>query len=55
MRSFVKIKSFGNGKVSLSFVIMAKSCPSHEFLMWQICLFTLFTKLKSSRKFLNLQ
>ena len=38
MRSFVKIKSSRNGKITLSFVNMTKSCPSREFIMLQICL-----------------
>ena len=55
MRSSVKIKSSPNAEITLSFVNMAKSCLSHEFLMSQICLLTQFAKIKFSRKFSNLQ
>ena len=34
---------------------MGKSCPSREFLASQICLLTLFAKIKFSRKFPDLQ
>ena len=34
----MKKKSLQNGKITLSFVNMAKSCPSHGFFMLQICL-----------------
>ena len=33
------------------FVNMAKSCPSQEFLMSQICLLTLFVKINSRENF----
>ena len=33
MRSFMKVRPFGNGVVTLSFTDVGKSCPSHEFLM----------------------
>ena len=49
LRSFAKIKSSRNGKITLSFTDAGKSCPSCEFLMWQICLLTLFAKIKFSR------
>ena len=55
MRSFVKIKASRNGEITLSFTDICKSCLSREFLMSQICLLTLFTKIKFSRKFPNLQ
>ena len=32
MRSFVKIKPLGNGKISLSFIDIGKSCLNHKFL-----------------------
>ena len=51
MRSFVKIKSSRNGETTLSFVNRAKACPSGAFSTSQICLLTLFTKKKFSRKF----
>ena len=50
----MKIKYSQNGEITLSFVNMAKSCPSHELLMSQICLLMLFVKIKFSLKFLNL-
>ena len=46
--SFVKIKSSRNGEITLSFVNMTKSCPSHEFLTSQICLLMLFAKISES-------
>ena len=52
MRSFSKIKP---SRHTLSVTDVGKSCQSREFLTWQICLLTLFVKIKSSRKFLNLQ
>ena len=55
MWSFVKIKPFPNGKIPLSFTHVGKSCPSCEFLTWQICLLMLFEKIKFSPKFPNLQ
>ena len=55
MRSFVKIKSSRNGEITLSFTDIGKSCPSCEYLTPQICLLTLFTKIKFSRKFPDLQ
>ena len=51
MQSFLKIKSSRNGKITLSFVNMAKSYPSQLFLMSQICLLTLFAKIKFTQKF----
>ena len=45
MRSFVKIKSSRNGEILLSFTNAGKSCPSCEFLMWQICLLMVFAKI----------
>ena len=39
---------------SLSFTDLDKSGPSHEILAWQVGILTLFTKIKFSRKFLNL-
>ena len=55
MRSFVKIKLSQYGEIFLSFTDIGKSCPGREILTWQICLLTLFAKLKFSRKFPNLQ
>ena len=55
MRSFMKIESSQNGEATLSFTDICKSCLSREFLTSQICLLTLFAKIKLSRKFPNLQ
>ena len=48
MRSFVKIKPSRIGNIG-------KSCPVHEFFTSQICLLTLFAKIKLSQKFPNTQ
>ena len=55
LRSFVKIKPSRNDKSTLSFTDVGKSCPSRVFLTLQICLLTLSSKIKFSRKFPNLQ
>ena len=55
MRSFVKIKSSQNAENTLSFTDICKSCTSREFLASQMCLLTLFTKIKLSQKFPDLQ
>ena len=55
MRSFVKIKPSQNGEITLSFIGGGKSCVSRELLTSQICLLTLFAKIRFSRKFANLQ
>ena len=55
MHSFVKIKSSRIGEITLSFTHISKSHPCCEFLMSQICVLTLFAKIKFSRKFPNLQ
>ena len=54
-QSFVKIKSLQNGEITLLFPDEGKLCPSRDILMSQICLFTLFAKIKFSRKFPDLQ
>ena len=54
MRSFVKIKPWRNGEITLSVADIGKSSPSHEFLNGQKCLITPFAKIKFSRKFSNL-
>ena len=51
MRSFVKIKSSRNGENILSFSDIGKSCHSRDFITSQICLFSLFARIKFSRKF----
>ena len=48
MRSFVKTKPSQNGKITLSFTDIGKSCPSHELLTSQICQLTLFATIKFS-------
>ena len=42
-------------RINLSFTDIGKSCPSHDFLTYHICLLTLFAKIKFSRKFPDLQ
>ena len=55
LRSFVKIKSSRNGEINMSFTDKGKSCPCCKVLTSQICLLTLFAKIKFSLKFLDLQ
>ena len=55
MRSFVKIKSSQNAEITLSLTDISKSCPSRELLASQMCLLTLFAKIKFSRKCPDLQ
>ena len=55
MRSFVKIGPSRNNEIPLSFTDVGKSCHSREFSKSQICLLTLFAKIKFSRNFPNLQ
>ena len=50
MRSFVKIKSSQNGKITLLATDIGQSYPSREIFWSQVCLLTLFTKIKFSRK-----
>ena len=47
---FVKIKPSRNGEISLLFTDIGKSCPSREFLMSQVCILTVFAKIKFPRK-----
>ena len=51
----MKIKSLRNSEITLSFTDIGQSCPSHEFLTLQICLLTLFAKIKLLQIFLKLQ
>ena len=51
--NFMKINLLSKGEMTLSSTDAGFSCLSHEFLTWQICLLTLFVKIKFSRKFLN--
>ena len=55
MRSFEKRKPPRNDEITLSFIDIGKFCLSREILTSQICLLTLFAKIKFSRKFLNIQ
>ena len=55
MRSFVKIKSSQNSEITLSTTDIVKSCSRRDFFMSQVCLLTLFAKIKISRKFPDLQ
>ena len=61
---FITVNNFSEGfiftnlrvcEITLSLTDIGKSYPSGEFLTPQICLLTLFTKIKFSRKFPNLQ
>ena len=45
MQSFVKIKPSRNGKITISFIDIGKSCLSHEFFTSPICLLVLFSKI----------
>ena len=55
MWSFMKTISSRNEEITVSFIDVGKVRPSHEFLKLQICLSTLFAKVKFLRKCLNLQ
>ena len=44
-----------NAEITKPFTDISKSCPSREFLASQICLLTLFAKIKFSEKFPVLQ
>ena len=55
MRSFVKIKPSRNGKITLSFIDIGKSCLSREFFHITNMSFNAISKIKFSRKFPNLQ
>ena len=47
MRSFVRIKPARNGKITLLFIYIGKSCLSHKFFKSLICLLMIFPKMKS--------
>ena len=51
MQSFAKVKSSQNGKITLSFTDIGKSCTSRESQTSLICILTLFAKIKISRIF----
>ena len=55
MLSFLKIKSTRNVETTLSFTDKEKSCQGPYFVNVQICLLTLFAKIKFLQKFPNLQ
>ena len=55
MRSFVKIKFSRNGEITLSTTDIGKSNHSREIFRSQVCLLTLFAKVKLSQKFPDLQ
>ena len=50
-----KIKPLQNGKITLSFIDMGKSCLNCNFFTSLICLLMLFAKINFSGKFPNLQ
>ena len=52
---YMKIKPWLNGEITLSFTDIGKFCHCHKFLKSQICLLTLFAKIKFSQIFPNLQ
>ena len=51
MRSFVKIKSSRLREITLLFTDISKSRPYCEFLTLQICVLTLFAKIKFCEHF----
>ena len=55
MRNLVKIKPSPNGKITLSFIDIGKSCLSSEFFTSLICLKMLFAKIKFLQNFSILQ
>ena len=52
---FPENKILRNAENTLSFTDIGKSGPSHEFLASQMCRFNLFSKIKFSRMFPDLQ
>ena len=53
MRSFVKIKPSRNGKITLSFIDIGKSCLNREFFTSLIILLMQLSKIKSCENFRN--
>ena len=57
-RKIAHISQFGpytkNGEISVSLTDVCESCPSRKSLEWQVCLLTLFVKIKLPRKIPNL-
>ena len=49
--SFVKIELSRKEVITMSFTNVCNICPSHEFLSSQMCLLTLFPKIKFPRNF----
>ena len=50
MRSFVKIKPSQISQITFSFTNIGQSRPCREFSTSQICVLTLFAKIKLSQK-----
>ena len=48
MRSFVKIKPSQNGKITLPFIDIGKSCLNHELFISLMCLLMQFPKISES-------
>ena len=38
MQSFAKIKPSQNGEITLKLTYIGKSCTSHKYLTWQMCI-----------------
>ena len=53
MQSFVKIKHWRNGKFTVPFIDIGKSCLDRKFFTSLMCLSMLFSKIKFSQKFLT--
>ena len=51
----MKIKPSRNGVITLPFSDIVKSCSSRVYFTSQVCLLTLFAKIKLSQKFPDLQ
>ena len=49
-RSFVKIKPSRNGKITLSYIDIGKSCLNREFFTSLMCLLMKFAKIKNLAK-----
>ena len=54
-RNIVKIKSSQNGEITLLTTDIGQSNPSREIFRSQVCLLTLFAKIKFMQKFPDLQ
>ena len=51
----MKVKPSRNSEITLSSTGKDKTCHIRDLLASQVCLLTLFAKIKFSRKFLDLQ